>query len=256
MVLKGKAEGISIPFDAPLWSLTADGTIEYRNSEALLGVFESTPDVEALLPEGLELFSEPPQCAYWLSYYSDSTLGPYYEYIGMIMVIDEEGDFGYYFPYIYVTNDAALAAGRELAGAPKKLAKLDIRRDYEFIQGTMERPSGKRLITITQQLESMASKPILDSWLPKKTYLYSVRHLPPIKGVGGATELIKWYAVIDRHKDQRGREVAFMGPCTITYDSPSMADPIHNLKVGNVLASLYIQFDMALGAEKVLRKYR
>jgi len=50
MVLKGKNEGVSTPFDAPLWSLTSDETIEYRNCEVLCGVFESTRELEATLP--------------------------------------------------------------------------------------------------------------------------------------------------------------------------------------------------------------
>jgi acetoacetate decarboxylase len=255
MVLKGKNEGFSIPFDAPLYSLSADEVIEYRNCEVLCGVFETVKDVEAILPEGLEFFSDPPQAAYWLSWYGDSTVGPYYEYISMIMVQDEEGDFGYYIPYIYVTNDAALAAGRELAGAPKKLAHMNIARDFDFLQGTLERPAGKRLTTITFNLQSRASGDIVESYLPEKTFLYSIRHLPPIKGKGGVTQLIKWYASIDIHKDPRDRKAAWTGPVTVTYDSPSNQDPVHKLKVENIIAALYLQFDMALGVEKILRTY-
>jgi len=255
MVLKGKNEGVSIPFDAPTWSLTAENTIDYRNCEALLGVFLSTPDLEAIMPEGLEFFSDPPQAAYWLSKYSDSTVGPYHEYISMIMVEDGEGDFGYYIPYIYVTNEVALTAGRELAGAPKKLAHMNIARDFDFLQGTIERPAGKRLSTITFQLQTRAESGIVNSYLPPKIYLYSIRHLPPIKGKGGVTQLIKWYAIIDMHKDPQGRDAVWMGPVTVTYDSPSNADPIHKLKIDQILAGLYIQFDMTLGVEKILKEY-
>ena len=255
MVLKGKNEGVSTPFDAPLWSLTSDETIEYRNCDVLCGVFESTRELEAILPEGLEFYSDPPQASYWLSYYSDSTVGSYYEYISMIIVQDEEGDFGYYVPYIYVTNEAALAAGRELVGAPKKLAHLKIEREFDFLQGTMERPAGKRLITITFHPQSRAAPEIVAMYLPEKINMYSVRHLPPIKGEGGVTQLIKWCSIIDIHKDPQDRETVWMGADTVTYDSPSNADPIHKLKVNEMIASLYMQFDMTLGVTKILKEY-
>ena len=65
------------------------------------------------------------------------------------MVRDVHGDMGYYIPYIYVTNDAAMAAGRELLGAPRKMADISLESECDLIQGTLERTSGKRLITFT-----------------------------------------------------------------------------------------------------------
>lgn len=255
MVLKGENEGDSIPFDAPLYSFTKDKTIEYWDCESLLGVFQTTNEIEKILPEGLELFSDPPQAGYWLSYYSNSTLGPYYEWLSIIMVEDEEGDFGYYIPYIYVDNDAALASGREVAGAPKKFAEMNIERDHEFINGWIERPKGKRLATINFQPETRAQTAMLENYLGEKTFLYSVRHLPPLEGEGGVTQLVKWYAAPTLHEDANGRETVWMGPATVTYDSPSKADPIHKLEIDEILASLYVEFDMVLGFESILKEY-
>jgi hypothetical protein len=55
-----KEKQIGIPFDAPLYTATEEGTIEYRNCEALLGLFESTQELEELLPSGLEFTAIPP----------------------------------------------------------------------------------------------------------------------------------------------------------------------------------------------------
>lgn len=255
MVLKGEEEGDSIPFDAPLYSFTQDKTIEYWNCEALIGIFQTTPQIEKILPEGLELYSDPPQAGFWLSHYSNSTVGPYYEWLSLIMVEDDEGDFGYYIPYIYVTNDAALAAGREAAGAPKKLAKMNIDRELEFINGQIERPEGKRLATINLQPQTRAPMSMLENYLGEKTFLYSVRHLPPLDGEGGVTQLIKWYAKPKIHKDPEEQEKVWMGPVSFTYDSHSNADPIHKLEIEEILAALYAEFDMSLGFEKILKKY-
>ncbi len=206
-----------IPFDSPLYEV-GDRGIEYRNCEAITAFFTIRGDVSDLLPEGLKLYSKPAQGGVWISHYSFSTVGSYYEFISVIQVEDENGDMGYYIPYIYVTNDAALAAGREIAGAPKKLAKIELKKEYDVIMGTLERPSGKRLATLVMKPNARAEQ-LIDVVLPKPTYLYSVRHLPEVGG-RGVTQLVKWCAEIDFHVDPRGEKVVFFGPGGVTYDSP------------------------------------
>ncbi|WP_271591200.1 acetoacetate decarboxylase family protein [Bradyrhizobium sp. CCBAU 65884] len=62
--------------------------------------------------------------------YPSSTVGPYLECYSGIQVRDPGGETGFYIPYIYVTtNDAALASGREVLGAPKKLAHITLIRE-------------------------------------------------------------------------------------------------------------------------------
>ena len=256
MVLKGGDKGESIPFDAPLYDINRDRGIEYRNCDALVAAFIITGAVDEILPEGLEPFSDPPQGAIWISRYSYSTLGQYNEQISLIMVKDIHGEMGYYIPYIYVTNDAAMVAGRELAGAPKKLADIKIENKLDFIVGTLERPSGKRLITFTFKPVERAMGSVVEAYLPYPTPLLSVRHLPWVKEPGdGLTHLISWYAEIDFHKDPKGESTIWTGPASITYDSPSELDPVHKLKFDEVLAALYFQFDMKLNVKEVQKEY-
>ncbi len=263
MILRGGKEGYSIPFDSALYgSMTSPDTpaerikIEYRNCDCLVALFETTKDVEALIPIGTELFSDPPYAGIWISRYSFSTLGEYNEYLSVIQVKDVRGEMGYYIPYIYVTNDSAMAAGRELAGAPKKLAHIEFRKEVDVIQATLERPSGKRLVTFTFKPEERATMDLITATLPKPTPLLSVRHLPPIKGGDGLTQLVKWYADIDFHKDPRGREVIWAGSASLRYDSPSVVDPVHKLEIKDIVAALYFQFDMTLGITEVQKEYR
>lgn len=166
-----------IPHDSPLYEIDEERGIEYRNCEAITGFFTIKNDITELLPEGLNPYSAPAQGGIWLSHYSFSTVGEYYEYLTVIQVEDEQGDMGYYIPYIYVTNDAALAAGRELAGAPKKFAKIGLVKEYDVIMGYLERPAGKRLVTFVMKPNTRAAGTLIDFILPKPTYLYSVRHL-------------------------------------------------------------------------------
>ena len=228
--------------------------IEYRNCEAITVLFTIKNDISGLIPDGLKSYSDPPQGGIWISHYSFSTIGEYYEYLSVIQVEDEQGEMGYYIPYIYVTNDAALAAGRELAGAPKKLAKIDLKGEYDVVLGTLERPAGKRLVTVVMKPNARAGGNLIDFILPKPTNLYSVRHLPPIKGKGGVTQLIKWFADIDFHVDPNGERVIFTGPASVTYDSPSAIDPVHKIEIEDVLTAVYFQFDMKLGVTDILKE--
>jgi len=263
MVLKGGKEGYSIPFDSALYGSTipprtpaSEIKIEYRNCEALAALFETSKRVEELIPEGLELFSDPPHAAVWFSKYPFSTLGEYDEGLLVIQVRDMKGEMGYYIPYIYVTNDAAMAAGREIAGAPKKLAHIGFEKELDVIQATLERPKGKRLLTFTFKPEERATMDAIRAAMPRPIPLFSVRHLPPIKGGDGITQLVKWYAEIDFHKDLKGVETVWTGPASITYDSHSSIDPIHRIEIRDLVAAIYLQFDMTLGITEVQREYK
>jgi len=244
-----------IPLDSPLYVVDEERGIEYRGCEAITGFFTVKNDVGDLLPEGLKPYSKPAQGGIWISHYPFSTVGEYHEYLTVIQVEDEQGDMGYYIPYIYVTNDSALAAGRELAGAPKKLANIGLVKELDVVMGYLERPTGKRLVTFVMKPNTRAAGEMIDLIFPKPTYLYSVRHLPPVKGKGGVTQLVKWYADIDFHTDPRGERVIFTGPGNITYDSPSIIDPVHRVEIDSFMAALYFQFDMKLGFADILREY-
>ncbi|MEM1872024.1 MAG: acetoacetate decarboxylase family protein, partial [Candidatus Nezhaarchaeales archaeon] len=223
--------------------------IEYRGCRAITAFFTIRSDVKDLIPEGLKPLGNG---GIWIAHYGFSTLGTYNEYLTAVQVEDEVGDVGYYIPYIYVTNDAALAAGREVTGAPKKLAKIELVQDLDLIQGILERPPGKRLVTLTMK-PNYRAKELMDQILPRPTYLYSVRHLPPLKGKGGVTQLIKWYAEIDFHVDLRGERVIFVGPASITYDSPSLSDPVHKVEIDKIIFAAYFEFDMKLGFVDIIK---
>ncbi len=261
MVLKGD-EGFSIPFDSSLYGTQASPNtpakeieIEYRNCDALITFFSISSDVEGILPEGVEAYADPPQGGLWLSRYNFSTVGVYNEFISIIQVEDANGDQGYYIPYIYVTNDAAMAAGREIAGAPKKLAEINLDKKLDVIEGSLERPAGKELVSMTFKPEERAKGGLVDNLLPDKTPLLSIRHMPPIEGEDGLTQLIKWYAEIDFHEDPQGERAIWMGPMSVDYVSSSKVDPVDKIGIGEIYASIYFQFDMKLGFTEVEKEY-
>ncbi|MDY7083045.1 MAG: acetoacetate decarboxylase family protein, partial [Halobacteria archaeon] len=260
MVLQGDEEGFSPPFDSSLYgasfspsSPAEEFEIEYEDCDAIGVFFQTTNDVRSLLPEGIEPLSDPPQAGIMVTRYPFSTVGTYNEYFALVQVKDTNGEMAYYIPYIYVTNDAAMASGREVAGAPKKMADIEVEKDKDVIQGTMERPAGKRLFTVTVKPEERAAGSMVDTVMPSPTPLLSVRHMPPIQGGDGLTQLVKWYADIDFYEDSEGVRKMWMGPCEASYDSHSSIDPIHKIEIDDVMMGTYARFDMVLGVTEVLR---
>ncbi len=71
---------------------------------------------------------------------------------------------------------------------------------------------------------------------------------------------------MDVHKDPEekvtfdnvklGRRRAWGGNATITYESPSISDPVHKITVRDLLLGAYIHFDMALKPEKVVKEWK
>ena len=263
MVLQGDNEGYSPPFDAAIYGASdapatpaSEFTIEYDDCYAFLAFFTvaDTERARALLPEGVEPYSTPMQGGIVFARYPFSTVGTYNEVISLVQVRDVEGEMAYYIPYIYVTNDAALAAGRELAGAPKKLADIDLSREGSVYEASIERPAGMRLATITTAPERRAVGTFVDALLPSPAPLLSLRHLPPIEGGDGLTQLVKWYADFQFHEDDDGRKL-WIGPTDLTYHDHSAHDPIHRLEHDEILTGGYMRFDMELGVTEVQREW-
>jgi len=262
MVLQGDEEGFTPPFDSSVYGKSvsprtnaSDFTIEYDDCYAFSAFFtvEDQEVARSLLPEGVEPFSTPMQGGAVFARYPFSTVGEYNEVIYLLQVEDLNGEMAYYIPYIYVTNEAAMAAGRELAGAPKKLADIDLSREGSVYEASIERPAGKTLATITTTPEKRATGSFVDALLPSPAPLLSVRHLPPIEGGDGLTQLVKWYADFQMYDDD-GRKM-WIGPTELTYDSHSPHDPLHKLAHEEILMGGYMRFDMELGVTEVQKEW-
>ncbi|MCA1458926.1 acetoacetate decarboxylase family protein [Bradyrhizobium sp. BRP22] len=243
-----------IPFDAPLYHGGEGQGSAFLNCRSLNVMFSIASDLNRLLPKELLPAANPATGIVGIACYGSSTVGPYLEHYSGIQVRDPGGETGYYIPYIYVTtNDAALASGREVLGAPKKLAHITLTQEGGLIQGTLERSAGKRLLTLTAQPNQRMSSGTRRMY-STRTNFYSVRHLPPITacGKGAVTQLVKWCTDRTFRRDELGDEVLFTGPVSLTYDSPSVIDPVHNVAVGQTMLGTYEEYDSRLQAIDIL----
>ena len=241
----------STPLDAPLFRMDSERGIEYWGCRAVMAGFTVAGDVGDLVPRGLHVDS-PAIGAVLVADYGASTLGPYGEFVSFLRVVDDAGTEGLYVPYIYVTDDAAMAAGREVLGAPKKLAAIDVQVRPEAVVGTLARPSDCTLASVIVQPAERLPAELLDAFLPSGTPLFSLRHLPGPQGATQVSELIQWNCDLAVHKDAFGDDLAFTGPGSVNYPGRSGVDPVHRLEVDTLMAATYLEFDMRLTAGRVV----
>ncbi len=237
----------STPLDAPLFSMDVERGIEYWGCKAVLATFTVDDDITDLVPRGLHA-ADPAFGAVLVADYGMSTLGPYGEYVALVQVVDDDGNTGMYIPHIYVTNDAALAAGRELLGAPKKLATIGVDTAPEAVVGTLARPAGVPLAQVVVAPSERLDAAVIDTLLPPGTPFFSLRHLPGPPGGTMVHELVRWYTDLSIHTDSWGDALRFTGPASLDYPTRSAVDPVHRLGVGTFLGGAYLEFDMRLRA--------
>jgi acetoacetate decarboxylase len=231
----------------------------YRGARAIIASYEAEPAaIAALLPPGVSPLEDPPVCLAWVVHYPFSTLGVYHEAI-MLIRVSFEGEPYTFCPFIYVDNDAALACGRELWGFPKKFAKMAYHRpapDLPFCEQmmfTVERPAGKRLLTVTMNPERPAAAGEV-SFLPALT----LRRIPNSR-LGASQpsicELIRtdYSAVPVAGAD--GTPELWAGRSSVTMDSASVFDPLQAMAPVRMLGAVYAVADITLPLGTPVRDY-
>ena len=130
----------------PHWGETYPMIAGYGNIDYVCVAFATNADkAAALIPKELELIpipGLPGQSAVNLVFakYRECDLGPYMEVIVSFPVLHKGQGFGF-ITGIYVDNDAALLAGRELGGYPKKMAHITMRNYGNLFLSHMSRGS-------------------------------------------------------------------------------------------------------------------
>ncbi len=136
--LTTKSLGFSMPAHAPLYP---PPPYVYDDARLLYYMYPTDPArAAAVVPSNLEI-ANPPIATLAFASYPRSTLGQYLEVVQLIDVLFE-GKPCKFAVALYVTNDAAMASGRELGGYPKKLASITIREEGPIGIARIDRPSG------------------------------------------------------------------------------------------------------------------
>jgi acetoacetate decarboxylase len=236
--LKKGQLGFSMPAYAPLFPKPP-----YYYKNATLMVFKYVTDVSVarMIPDTVELADRPTAGLVFASYPS-SNLGPYDEVVLFVDVLFNGRPFQFA-AFLYVTTDAAMAAGREMGGYPKKIARI------EFLPGpaqtaVLERPAGLRLCTGTmrpEQLQMPAPSPQKTAGPPPPLVLnYLTLRLIPSPQLDQPPSLVE---LLETQWSVNCSEV-WIGPGSCQLTGASELDPLHWAPVVEPLVCELIKGDI------------
>jgi len=126
-------------------------TGEFYDAEMLAVVWETKPEIVArLLPPPLKPSSRPLALAF-VANYPRTNFGVTYLEAALFLRAELNGEAGVYCLSMPVTNDMAMAGGREVYGYPKKIARIELNRNGQDVEGWAER-HGVRFFEIRAKL--------------------------------------------------------------------------------------------------------
>jgi len=240
--------GFSMPATAPA---VLAPPVYLRNMEVVI-VSYHTEEEEALnlLPEGLELV-EPATATLIVANYHFTTWGPYNEAI-LGVSCKWQGQPMAYLPYLMVTQEAPLIAGREVWGYGKKLAHVKVTHEHDQQIGIIERPTGNRIATAVMRpianisAEGFGFPPVVglkvipsaeQAERPALAQLVSLEfRVTPMIGSDWLAEL-------------------WSGPGSLVFNSPTTDDPWHRLAVSEVMSCVYGRCNGYVPFGKILKQY-
>jgi acetoacetate decarboxylase len=235
--------GYSLPIDSPLYDAGTRGWA-YRNS-FFAGVMYET-DEQAfldLLPRGLRPAHSPPRVFIWALDNHTAGLGDFYE-MKIEMLVELDGELHSYCPYIMVSAkdgglapDAALAVGREVIGAPKKIGRITFTHDQGQVSATLQRPVGTPIATLSVAPKEQLTPEELG--IADQTPDLYLRVIPnPEGGAPSLAELIRYEIPISFDPTE-----TYRGSGTVSFGA-SAEDPWHKLAPVTILDAITARFSL------------
>ena len=229
----------------------------YRGVEDLVVGFEASAEgVAPFLPEGVAPAGDPVACQAKFRWTPFSVHGPYHEAYVTATVRFAGEDFRFLL-MAYVDNDSAFAAGRELWGAPKKMALMT--RSWgatggvwtEGLLATVERPAGQPLMRVGMTVDAALPEPAA-AGLP--TLLLKL-----VPDADGARPALAQLVRIDGHarfcRDAAGAPMLFAGRPSLTFEAMSAADPLYLLRPRRLTGASFATVDFEHGPGQVVHDY-
>ncbi|MHB8893656.1 MAG: acetoacetate decarboxylase family protein [Candidatus Geothermincolia bacterium] len=222
--------------------------VKFVGAEMLIALYRTDPEViRAILPRPLEPLDEPLAMAF-LASYPETNFGITYNEGGLFILCRCRGEIGGYCLSMPVTDDMAMAAGREHVGFPKKLAEeISLVREGDTVSGRVVR-KGHEILNISCQLTEPAGLPDLTRYVPSVSdlegkqslkmisFLYKYFLRPDAMGFDFVPRLIRLVTLF------RPRPGQMKGPCEVMVSS-SPNDPLGEVPVREVVQAIYGVWD-------------
>lgn len=231
--------GYTNPIIAPLY---VEPPIYWVGARVQLVVYETELErIQAVIPEPLEPIDN--KVIAWVSDLPLGTQGPGGE--ACLYVRVRFGNYeGTYEPFLYVSHEIPLCAGREIWGYCKKLANISLTWDKEIIRGEVER-RGTKIITLLTTADYPAS---LDE-VPLGP-VFSLKYIP-----GAAKDEPPIRQLVYTKAELTARPGHFFkGMGSVAFER-SEIDPTYLLEPTKVIAGYYGICDMVLPHGEIVYRY-
>jgi acetoacetate decarboxylase len=215
-------------------------TLDFYNAEMLLVAWETKSEIyKRLIPPPLKPLEVPIVMAF-VAHYPRTNFDVVYNESAMLLLVEYNGELGSYCLSMPVTNDMAMARGRERSGYPKKIADISFSRKGDRAGGWTER-RGVRFMEFSAQLNGKFNDEnpdnilnmLLDDQKERTSISYNFKHFPKLEGDGFDynPRLIRGEVIFRPEEKIKGTV-----KITLTF---SKYDPWAEVEVVKVLGALY-----------------
>ena len=239
--MKVEQWGYTNPVIAPLYSKPP---LIWRDTQVVLVQYEANLDrIRSVLPEPMEPWGN--NVIAWVSWTPLGTQGACGE--ACIYVQAKFKNYvGTYEPYLYVTTEIPLAAGREIWGFCKKLANINVRLDKEIARGEVERV-GTKILTVQTTIDEPANYDDLP-W--GDAGVFSLKNIPAAEeGEPPLRQLVLTAGTVNALPGH-----FFKGRGSIAFEHSDI-DPLDILRPERVIAGYYGIIEMNLPLGKIVHRY-
>jgi len=259
--MKGKLnvnQVFAMPGNAPLY---LKPPAYYRDCPILMGVFKGNSDgISETIPDNLDLVTlgdNKPLFLYFQAYYPFSSLYGSYNEVVLAPLVLYQNQPHLFISYIYVDNDAALTAGREIWGFPKKFANMKLEIKGESVEASLERPTGRKLISAQMRIERQAKLEELQSSGIGSSPTLLLKIIPnPDAESKPSIELVKVEVkMMPRVSTSDNSLELWTGKLLLNFVEESLTDPLSKFGPVELVSAYFGRFDMILPPGKVIYKY-
>lgn len=237
-----KKTAFAMPLSSPSYPR---GPFYFVNREYLTITYETDLDcLRAVVPEPLEV-TEPIVKFEFIRMPDSTGFGDYSE-SGQVIPVRFKGQLGNYTHSMYLDDNAPIAAGREIWGFPKKLAKPALQVVNETLVGTLN--YGHLLIataTMGYKYETLDPASLQDSMLQPN---YLIKIIPHVDGSVRICELVEYQLSNVTIKG------AWKGPAQLALFHHALA-PVASLPVKKIIGAVHVLTDLTLPYGRVVHDY-
>lgn len=226
---------------------------EFYGAEMLMVTWETRPEiVQRLLPPPLKP-TEKPIASAFVADYPKTNFGLPYKEAALFLLAQYNGVEGAYCLAMPVTDDMAMAGGREVFGYPKKMADIHFDHQGENVEGWCER-HGVRYFEIRAELTGepddnafleLMQEGVQDD-ASQERYSYNFKYFPNPEGMG-----FDYNPRLIRESVSFKPEVIKIGRATVVMN-PSDHDPWAEVEVVKMLGAVYTRGDNTMLPGKVV----